>query len=188
VTVELPSRQKSASFRRIVSLLIGGLLALATTIEGQNPGEYAVKAAFLLNFTRFTDWPPSAFESEAAPLVLCIVGADPFGPTLERVEGKSAKGHSIRVERNSSPEMLRRCHVAFISDSERSRVDQLLKTTQKITVLTVSDIDRFARRGGVIGLVLEGGMVRFEVNVKAAERAQLKLSSNLLRLASIVRE
>jgi len=186
--VKLPSRQTSSSFRRIVSILIGGLLALATTIESQNPGEYAVKAAFLLNFTRFTDWPSSAFESETAPLVLCIVGADRFGPALERVEGKSAKGHSIRVERNSSHEMLRRCHVAFISDSERSRVDELLKTMQKTTVLTVSDIDRFARRGGVIGLVLEGDRIRFEVNLKAAERAQLRLSSDLLKLASIVRE
>jgi DNA invertase Pin-like site-specific DNA recombinase len=116
------------------------------------------------------------------------VGEDPFGAALDSVEGKSAKGRQIHIERKPTAETLRQCHVAFISDSERPRIDQLLNTTENITVLTVSDIDRFARRGGVIGLLLEGDKVRFEVNVRAAERAQLKLSSNLLRLASILRE
>jgi YfiR/HmsC-like len=169
-------------------ILVGGLLAVATTIEGQSPGEYAVKAAFLLNFARFTDWPASAFDNDTAPLILCIVGKDPFGSALKGLDGKSAKGHPIQIDRKANPETLRTCHVAFISDSERSTLNRLLTATEKSSVLTVSDIERFARRGGVIGLLLEGGRIRFEVNLKAADRAQLRLSSNLLKLASIVTE
>jgi uncharacterized protein DUF4154 len=169
-------------------MLAAVLIALAPPSAGQAFDEYAVKAAFLLNFTRYTDWPAAAFSNETAPLVLCIIGEDRFGPALESVNGKSVKGHPIQVDIKASATTVHHCHVAFISDSERSSLERWLQTVEKASVLTVSDIDRFARKGGVIGLLVEGGRVRFEVNLKAAERAQLKLSSNLLKLASIVRE
>src|SRR5262245_8768724 len=95
-------------------------LALASVVTGQTPGEYSVKAAFLLNFARYTEWPATAFSSSTTPLVLCIVGDDPFGQVLDTVEGKPVRGRPIRIERNMAAAGMRSCHIAFISDSERS--------------------------------------------------------------------
>jgi hypothetical protein len=181
------SVRKRLAARRLAAVLAAAL-TLASAAPAQTPGEYAVKGAFLLNFARYTEWPPAAFSGSTTPLVLCVVGDDPFGSALDSVEGKLVRGRPIRIDRNIDAAGLPSCHIAFISDSERSRVDSLLKITDTASVLTVSDIDRFARRGGVIGLFLEGERVRFEVNLRTAERAQLRLSSNLLRLATLVRQ
>jgi hypothetical protein len=154
--------------------------------RAQGVEEYAVKAAFLFNFVRFTEWPPAAFPNDRAPLVLCIVGTDPFGAALDSLEKKPVKGRELHVDRKVTPGTLNKCHVAFISRSRSGNVREVLKTAEALTVLTVSDIDEFARKGGIIGLVTDGGKIRFQINVKAAERVGLKLSSQLLKLASIV--
>src|SRR5436305_4926410 len=95
------THRRLSTLRRIVSIL-ALQLALTAATDGQTPGEYSVKAAFLLNFTRYTDWPASAFASDADPLVLCIIGQDPFGPALDTVEGKTVKGHPIRIGRSAT--------------------------------------------------------------------------------------
>jgi len=171
-----------------IALLLAAFLSATAILSGQGQGEYSVKAAFLLNFARYTDWPPSAFVNSTSPLVLCVIGADPFGAALDVIDGKSVRGRPLRIERHGLGGALRSCHLAFISDSERPGIDALLKTADAASTLTISDIDRFARRGGIIGLFVEGDRVRFEVNVRAAERARLKLSSNLLKLATLVRQ
>src|SRR6266571_4877191 len=130
------------------SVLLRLSVALAATLplfvsasQAQPTEEYAVKAAFLYNFARFTEWPADSFASDSAPFVLCIVGRDPFGQALEAVEGRSVKGHAVRIDRRPAADKLRDCHIAFISQSERSRVRTVLKSAENDPVLTVSDID-----------------------------------------------
>jgi hypothetical protein len=166
--------------------MVALVLGLVAGAHAEAVEEYTAKAAFLLNFARFTEWPPASFRSDTAPLGLCIVGTDPFGAALSAVEGKPVKGRELHVDRKVSPDALGKCHVAFISRSQGDQVKDMLKTVESRAVLTVSDIEDFARKGGIIGLRLEAGRIRFDINVKAARRAGLKLSSQLLKLASVV--
>jgi hypothetical protein len=168
------------------TLAVALALSLVAGAHAQTVEEYTAKAAFLLNFARFTDWPSAAFRSDSTPLGLCIVGTDPFGEALKAVEKKPVKGRELQVDRKVSPDALGKCHVAFISRSQGDQVTDVLKAVANRAVLTVSDIDDFARKGGIIGLRLEEGKIRFDINVKAAQRAGLKLSSQLLKLASVV--
>jgi hypothetical protein len=166
--------------------MVALVLGLVVGAHAEAVEEYTAKAAFLLNFARFTEWPSASFRSDTAPVGLCIVGADPFGSALTAVDKKPVKGRELQVERKVSPDALAKCHVAFISRSQGEQIKDVLRTVENRAVLTVSDIDDFARKGGIIGLRLEDGRVRFDINVKAAQRAGLKLSSQLLKLASVV--
>ena len=152
--------------------------------RGDTVEDSTVKAAILFNVARFTEWPAASFGSDAAPLVLCIVGADPDG-AMERLDGKTLKGRPLRV-RPVADGGLRTCHIAYVGPDHPDPRD-VVKAAEQFTVLTVSDTDRFARKGGMIGLVNEGGKIRFEINLKATQQAGIKLSSQLLKLASIVR-
>jgi hypothetical protein len=165
----------------VVLLLIVGVgpPALGATVE-----DSTVKAAILFNVARFTEWPTTSFGSDAAPMVLCVVGADPDG-AMERLDGKTLKGRSLRV-RAAADGGLRACHIAYVGP-DHPDLREVVKAAEQFGVLTVSDADRFARKGGMIGLVNEGGKIRFEINLKAAQQAGIKLSSQLLKLASIVR-
>jgi hypothetical protein len=172
------------AIRLVAALAIVAILGAPSPAQADALEESSVKAAILFNVARFTEWPPTSFANETAPVVLCVVGADPAG-ALERLDGKTLKGRPLRVRQAGEPR-LRECHIAYIGP-EHANLAEVLKTAEQLTVLTVSDIDRFARKGGMIGLVNEGGKIRFEINLKAAERAGLKLSSQLLKLASVVR-
>ena len=148
--------------------------------------EYQVKAAFLFNFAKFVEWPESSFADARAPIVLGIVGDNPFGDDLDRiVTGQMVKGRTIHISKYRSGDDLRACHILFISESEHARVPQILASLQGASVLTVSDIDGFAKGGGVMQLILEEDRVRFAVNLDSATRAKLKINSKLLALAQV---
>jgi hypothetical protein len=150
-------------------------------------GEYQVKATFLYNFTQFTDWPDGAFSSTNAPIVIGIVGEDPFGSTLDDVvRGEVVRGHPLVVKRLRADEDLRSCHVLFISRSEKERHAAILTGLHGHPVLTVSETDRFLENGGVVNLLMVKDRVRFEINSSATDRAGLKISSKLLNLATRV--
>jgi hypothetical protein len=149
--------------------------------------EYSVKAAFLFNFAQFVTWPDRAFVSEHAPFCIGILGQDPFGGALEEiVKGESIKGHPMTVRRFASSEVPADCQILFISRTEEGRLSGVLSTLQGRPVLTVSELEQFGQRGGVIRLLVVGKQVRFEINAAAAERSGLKLSSKLLHLARLV--
>jgi hypothetical protein len=151
--------------------------------------EFPLKAAYIINFTQFVEWPSNRFESAEAPVVIGVLGEDPFGPTLDQaVKDKSIAGRMFEVRRSRQLGDLRGCHVLFISLSEAKRLPEILAALQNKNVLTVSDIDRFAEQGGVINFYMENNKVRFRINVSAARRARIKISSQLLRLGAIVRE
>jgi hypothetical protein len=148
--------------------------------------EYEIKAAMLYNFAKFVEWPPAARTDAQAPIVVGVLGQDPFGAVLDdTMRDKSVYGRSILVRRFRTLADLDPCHVLFISRSERKRVPEILRSLQKSSVLTVSDAERFAGLGGIIGFTLRGNRIRFEINNDAARRAGLKISSKLLRLAKV---
>ena len=171
-----------------VILIVALVLAAAWESWAQRPTEYEVKAAFLFNFAKFTEWPDSAFADTHAPLLIGVVGSDPFGPILDRtVAGKTVGGRRFVVRRFAKPsDGLHDCHVLFIGSSAAESISSSLAALQEAPVLTVGESDRFCENGGIINLVLRQNRVRFQISPKAADRAGLGLSSRLLRLAEIV--
>jgi YfiR/HmsC-like len=160
--------------------------ALARTNGDGRADEYRVKAAVVYNIARFVEWPSSAFAGQGSPVVVCVIGADPFGDVLEdTLKGRTVTGRPVTIKR--LPDAADGCHVVFITHSEQRRLDDLIDRLAATYSLTVSDIERFTEHGGIVGLATEGDRVRFDVNVSAAERARLTVSARVLALASAVR-
>ena len=148
--------------------------------------EYQVKAAYLFNFLKFVEWPAEAFGDPLAPIVIGIVGDDPFGNALPQVViGKTVQGRDLVIRKYRAGEDLRASHILFISASEKKRLPQLLASLHGSNVLTVADVDGFLEEGGMIRLYSEGDRVRFAINVDATMMAKLKVSSKLLSLAHV---
>ena len=150
----------------------------------QTPSEYQVKAAFLLNFTKFVEWPPPALSDPSAPLTICILGDDPFGPVLDQmVEGESVNGHKLAVKRIHAMASTG-CEVLYVSASGADASQALSELGPG--VLTVGDGSAFVSQGGIIGFVLDHHRVRFDINQRAAAKGSLRLSSKLLSVARSV--
>lgn len=159
------------------------VLLLPGMARAQAP-EYDLKAAFLFNFVKFVEWPPTAFAGDRTPLTICIYGDDPFGRTLDAVvQGERVGERGLLVQRPDSLDDVRGCHVLFVCRSEKGRLAEVLAQVREAPVLTVGDTDGFLRAGGVINFVLEGSKVRFLIDQAAAERSGLRISSKLMRLA-----
>ncbi|MCB1823637.1 MAG: YfiR family protein [Candidatus Competibacteraceae bacterium] len=165
-------------------LLVGSLLSGAAWASRFD--EYAVKAAYLYNFAKFVEWPPEAFSATDSPLVICIAGDNPFGAALEALRDKVVESRSVEVRHMPTATGLDRCNVVFIGRAEQGRFKTVLAGIAHLPILTVSDISDFAQAGGMIGLFETGQHIRFNINITAARRANLKLSSQLLKLATIV--
>jgi hypothetical protein len=149
--------------------------------------EYKMKAAFIYNFTKFVDWPPQAFRTPTEPVVICILGENPFGDGLDRlVSAKSVDGRSFVVRQISKEQQAAGCHILFICSSERKRIPSIMAAVGSRATLTIGETEGFALQGGVINFKIEEGRVRLQVNIRAAEKAGLHISSKLLTLAQIV--
>jgi len=145
---------------------------------------YEVKAAYLYNFGKFVEWPAAANAASQDPFLICVLGKDPFGASLDAtIAGEVIDGRSVLAKRISKPQEALNCRVLFISSSEDEQLKEILATLEKASVLTVSDMPQFTRRGGMIQFVEDANRVRFEVNLTVAERAGLTLSSQLLKVA-----
>ncbi len=171
-----------------VLLLLALLLAVPGAARGERvaASEYDVKAAFLLNFTKFVEWPPAAFSSDTS-MLLCVLGDDPFGKSLELVSGEQIAGRKVQLLRIREMPEPEGCQIVFVSRSERRRLPEILTHLRGEPVLTVADTGGFLEQGGIINFTLEGSKVRFEINQDAAGRAGIKISSKLLRLATRVK-
>jgi hypothetical protein len=156
----------------------------------ESPVEYQVKAAFLLNFTKFIDWPPASFASVDSPITICILGKDPFGPVLDEiVQGETVNARKVMVQRITQPPVTqptgsKTCHVVFVGEPDKD----IAKTLSGLGpgVLTVGQGDRFLRDGGMVALVVDNRRVRFDINQTAATGAGLSLSARLLNVARAV--
>ncbi|HXI82642.1 MAG TPA: YfiR family protein [Verrucomicrobiae bacterium] len=159
----------------------------AAEATGKIVREYDLKAAFLFNFTHFVEWPPEAFTDNDAPIVIGILGDDPFGPVLDRIiEGETIRNRKLVIKRSRRIQDLKACHVLFISKSEKGRIGQILTSLDGTSVFTIGEVEGFARRGGITNLFLQGNKVRFEINVEAAKRKGLKVNAQLLALGTVV--
>lgn len=187
-------RSNSLQFTRVricglIPWLVLFALAPLSGSVGQEPGpnEYQVKAAYLFNFAKFVEWPPNTFSSAAAPVQICVLGANPFGHALEdSVAGKIIAGRRLEVSNFSRGVDPRSCQILFISSSEKRRMREILQQFAGAGVLTVADTSGFMEEGGMINFVVDGDQVRFEANLEAAQQAHLKISARLLAVAKIV--
>jgi len=180
-------RQKGSSpvWMVIFALLLSSGLNLPA--QSASSREYQVKAVFLFNFAQFVEWPTNAFPEAQTPLVIGVLGEDPFGAYLdETVRGEKVNNRSLVVERYRRVEEIKNCHVLFISRSEADRLAEILAKLKGRHILTVGDADSFAQRGGMIRFVTEKNKIRLKVNLEAAKAASLTISSKLLRPAEIV--
>jgi hypothetical protein len=168
-------------------LLLLLLCPPARSAEEPPLSEYQVKAALLLNFVRYSDWPANGFAKTNSPYVIGIVGRDPFGTDLENTFEKNVKGRPFLLKRVSSDQEIRACHLLFVPASERRRSRDLLEKLKGSSVLTVGESADFLDQGGVINLLMKDGSVRFEINLEPARIGRLMLDANLLDLAVSVR-
>jgi len=160
--------------------------ALSQNEEG---AEYSVKLGFLYNFTKFVEWPPDSFRDPGAPLVICIVGHDPFRQDLEaELRTRKVGDHPVEVRTQTPTDKLTGCHIVFVPVTERNQSERILRGLQGSRTLTVGETVGFAVLGGVINLKVEDNKVHFEINRLAADRAGLKIGSRLLSIAKIVKE
>jgi hypothetical protein len=164
-----------------LTLLVVSSVGLPAQDAGQKL-EYRVKAAFLYNFARFVTWPER--EGTAAPVIIGILGRDPFGNVLEStIAGKTVSGRPFLVRRLQTVEEAANCQLVFVSSSERRTVAEVIEALDGQPVLTIGEAEGFVERGGMIGFVIEDQAVRIDVNLDAAQAAGLQLSSQLLRVA-----
>lgn len=173
---------------RLLAVGIASALLGPSCLHAQrsSPSEYDVKAAYLFDFGKFVAWP--ATVAAADDFSICVLGEDPFGGTFDAtIAGETIDGKKVVVNRIAKPQAAMSCRILFISASEESQLKEILATLDSRSVLTVSDISQFTRRGGMIQFVIDASRVRFEVNVTTAQRAGLTLSSQLLKVAINVR-
>jgi hypothetical protein len=169
----------------VAALLFGGILTF-TTSAAPAPAltELQVRAAFLLNFAAFVEWPPEAFSSDAAPIVIGTYGVEPFGDLLDRMlDGETIRGRPLAVRRFEAGAKPEDCHILYVAQSERRNLARVMPHVRESPVLTVSGVDNFTAHGGIIQLVTDRGRIRFKINQSAAQKVGLVLSSKLLRLA-----
>jgi uncharacterized protein DUF4154 len=167
-----------------ILLLAGGLEPRAQAVA---PAEYQLKAVFLFNFAQFVEWPTEAFPEARTPLIIGVLGQDPFGAYLdETVRGETVNGRPLAVQRYLRVDEVKTCHILFVSRSEVNRLEPILTHLKGRNILTVSDAVGFAELGGIIRFVTERNKIRLRINLEAAKGANLTISSKLLRPAEIV--
>ena len=152
--------------------------------------EASVKAAFVFNFLRFTEWPARQFPTRGSPLSLCVWSTDArVSESMKSLAGRSVDERLVRVSDIDRAEDLGQCHALFVADATpRGTMFAWLRRAESLDVLTMGDGDGFAGLGGMIGIVSDGPRMRFEINDKAVKRSGLKLGSQLYQLGRSVPE
>jgi hypothetical protein len=171
------------------------LLTLASGALGAGPADeapasdYQVKAAYIYNFAKFIEWPRDSLRAGEGAFVITVLGEDPFGAILDdTLRGKSVNNQQIMIRRVTRAEDIGDSRIVFISDSEREKLPRIVKQLARAAILTVGEMDHFAEHGGIIRFKMDKRRIRLEINVLVAEQAQLRISSELLKLARIVNQ
>lgn len=160
-------------------IALAATLALAVPASfGEATTEAQLKAAYLVNFLKYVEFPGTR-----TTVNLCLFGRDSLGPYLAGYEGRQVGGRELRIRRVNSPEQIADCQELFIPDTEEARLAAVLRWVDKQPILTVSDAETFIHEGGAITLVRAEGRLQFEVSVEALNRAGLRASPQMLRLA-----
>lgn len=189
--VEVHKQQRFIRFRMLCSVAatVWALLVPASLVaQMQKPSEYQVKAAYIYNFGKFVKWPPASADNQNSSFTICTIGEDSMSSVLQStLSGKSIAGKPVSVKQVSKPQDAIACQILFLNMESKSHLQEILTALGQASVLTVSDIPDFSKRGGMIQFVLEGDRVRFEINRASAESAGLVLTSDLLKVATVVR-
>jgi YfiR/HmsC-like len=155
--------------------------------DPQTLSEYQIKAGFFFNFTRFVDWPESAFPTPASPILACVAGETPLTDLLTDVTvGKVVNGRAVSIKRVRASDDLRRCNLLFISAAEQRRTAEILASLNKANTLTVGETAGFAQAGGMINFSIQENKVKLELNLDATTRAGLKINSKLIAVSRLV--
>ena len=174
--------------KRQLGAVLAAIVLIIVRAATQSVSAPELKAAYLFNFTKFVEWPADAVTG-AEPLALCIVGDDGVADALEQtIKGQTVQGHGLAVRRLGSGAPLPACHVLYLAGSDQKRWRDGAGLLDRRSVLTVSDAARFAQTGGMVELSLERGRMQIAVNTDALQRANVRLSSRVLALATIVRD
>jgi hypothetical protein len=181
------------ALRRREHVLAAGIALVAAVAAGAQDRPQAteaeIKAAFLFNFAKFVEWPAGAFRDDRDEFRVGVLGRDPFGKALDDAfRDKQAGGRAVRLLRCESLKEAAACHVLFLAGGENDRLKEVLEAAKGRAVLLVGERPGFATEGGAFNFFIESNRVRFEINPDAAERAGLKVSSKLLKLARVVRD
>jgi hypothetical protein len=169
-------------------------ISLAAQAAAESPlaaehSEYEIESAMLYNFTKFVEWPGGALGASGVPVVVGVLGDDGLFPVLEAaLRNKTVYGHPIIVRRLDSSADAKICTVLFVGASDRKEIARIVQSVGTSAVLTIGGRAQFSRLGGVVAFIREGNRIRFEINLDAADRAGLQVSSKLLRLAAVWRE
>ena len=156
------------------------------TIRAEALNEYHIKAEFLYHFSKFVDWPASTFKVTNGHLRICVLGKDPFGPSLDAaLANKSVRDHPFEIRRNPPTTELQRCHLLFLPASVSSQIREIRHQVAKENVLTVGETLDFMKQGGMVQLFFDNQKIRFAVNTDVVDQTNLEVSSKLLRLAKI---
>ena len=151
------------------------------------PNEYQVQAAYLYNFGKFVKWPNLAPANQSGAFTICVLGQDPFGSVLEStLAGQKVNGKPVVVKRLARTQDAAACHILSLSAALRD-LKGTLAAIDNSSVLTVSDMQDFSKRGGMIQFILDGDRVRFEINLESAEKSHLVVPSELLKVAAAVK-
>jgi hypothetical protein len=180
---------RAGALARLLTFSALWLLApLSVSSRAAAPTEYQLKAAFLLNFAKFVEWPATVFRSQQSPFSICVLGNDPFGHDLDdTVKGQTIGNRTVAVKRISQIPRDDGCQMIFVSSADGDKWQRGFDALKSSPVLTVVERDDLMDNV-VINLKVEENKIRFEVNLEAAEHAGLRISSKLLRLAKSVRE
>lgn len=184
----LPGRARRALAGVLAAIVVPAIALTAVfdrdaRAEPPTITEPQLKAAFILNFARYVEWPSAAFASKDSPVVACALARDSVAVALAELESRPVQGRALKPRRANGAEDLKGCHVVFIGESDDRRVVLALRATAGQPTLTVGDSDRFVDLGGAIGIVHGEDRLQFEISRSALERANLKASAYLLRLA-----
>ena len=175
----------------LLSLCLVALVLLQGSqhVLAQAPSrEYQLKAVFLFNFTQFVNWPDNAFENTQSPLVIGVIGENPFGSYLaQTVSGEKINGHPLAVQNYKNEEEIKSCHILFVNVAETKKQEQVLEEVQGKNILTVSDQPDFLKEGGMIRFVMNNNKIKLQINMEACKESKMVLSSKLLRLAEIIK-
>jgi hypothetical protein len=165
------------------------LFSVLSQAQAPKANAYQVQAAYLYNFGKFVKWPAVAPSNQSGTFTICVLDGDPFGETLQStLAGESVGGKPVVIKRLSKPEDAVVCHILFISSAQEKNLPGILTAIDQTSVLTVSDMPDFSRRGGMIQFVLEGNRIRFEINLESAEKSHLMFASELLKVAEAVKK
>lgn len=187
-TLRSPIAPALARFCAGVILLECASAAWADTTSMGTNQEYELKAAFVFNFAKFTEWPDLAFIDESTPIDLCVVGSTPFSSHLDAFDGKTIHGRNINVKTLAADADVSRCHIAYFGQSSSQYVRATLGKLRGHGLLSIGEDQSFLHNGGLITLFIEDNKIKFRVNVSAIPKTGLKISSKLLRLADVYHE